>query len=205
MTFVFDLDDTVCDTDGYSEQYMLNFFREHNMPVNQIAKEVRFAEKKFDWSDEQAKAWYKTFGDQMMLEFPCKKNALEVINSLYYQGHRIVIATARADDWHTEPAKMTQLWLEKVGLKYSKLYVGRIDKEVICDEEHADIFVDDDIKITGRVAQTFKRQDGKKSILMTTSYNKNLPLADEVERIDDFDCFADYLKKYGVVLHLKDE
>lgn len=29
MVFVFDLDDTICETDKYSEKYILNFFKTH--------------------------------------------------------------------------------------------------------------------------------------------------------------------------------
>ena len=56
MIFVFDLDDTVCDTDGYSEKFINEFIKKHNLPYKQIAKDVRFAEMKFDWSHEEALA-----------------------------------------------------------------------------------------------------------------------------------------------------
>lgn len=131
MVFVFDLDDTVCDTDGYSEEYILNFFKTHKYPYKQIAKNVRFAEAKFDWTREVANEWYLKYGDEMMSNFPCKNNAVEVINKLYGLGHKIVIATARANDWHTDPVGITKDWLAKVGLKYHKIYIGRIDKEKI--------------------------------------------------------------------------
>ncbi len=186
MTIVFDLDDTICETDEYSEIYIAKFFREHNLPYKQIAKNVRFAEEKFDWSKENALKWYKIYGDEMMLEFPCKKNAKEVINTLYNNGHKIVISTARATDWHTEPEKITLKWLERQGIKYNKIYIGRIDKEKICEEECADIFVDDDLKITQRVAEFFKGQN-KFSFLSTTKYNQNLKTPQGVLRILDFE------------------
>ena len=31
MIFVFDLDDTVCDTDSYSEYYILNYIKKYNV------------------------------------------------------------------------------------------------------------------------------------------------------------------------------
>ena len=78
MVFVFDLDDTICDTDGYSEKYIKDFFSKYNMPYKQIAKNVRYAEEKFNWSKEIALKWYKKFGDEMALHFPCKKNDCEI-------------------------------------------------------------------------------------------------------------------------------
>lgn len=189
MTFVFDLDDTICDTDGYSEKYIREFFAEHNMPYKQIATNVRFAEAKFDWHEETALEWYKEFGDQMMAEFPCKPNAVRVINALHDDGHKIVIATARATDWHTKPEEITLKWLADNGIKYDKIYIGRIDKEKICEEENADIFIDDDIKITTRVAEYFAGKNNKQAYLSTTDYNKSLQLPENVERVKDFQEF----------------
>lgn len=185
MVIVFDLDDTVVDTDGYSEKYILNFIKENNLPYKLVNKVARFAEKKFDWDNETALNWYKEYGDQMMLEFPFKENAKEVINELYDLGHTIVIATARATDWHTDPEGITKRWLKNNGLKYSKLYIGRIDKEKICEEENADVFIDDDIKITNRVAEYFSNTGGM-ACLFNTDYNKELEVSESVVRIDSF-------------------
>ena len=186
MIFVFDMDDTICDTDSYSEYYIEKFFIEHKMPFKKVCKVVRFAEQKFDWDKDTALNWYKTYGDEMMLNFPCKNGAKEIINKLYELGHTIIIATARADDWHTEPERITKEWLENTGLKYSKLIIGRVDKEKVCEEENADIFVDDDINITSRVANYFSDKKGKTSMLITTDYNKNLQTGENVVRIKDF-------------------
>ena len=197
MIFIFDLDDTVCDTDLYSEHYILNFIKEYNLPYKQIAKTTRFAEKKFDWNTDSALKWYKEYGDDMMANFPCKENAVDVINGLYDLGHTIIIATARANDWHTDPENVTLNWLKKNKIKYHKVYIGRIDKEVICEEENADIFVDDDINTTQRVANYFKTQNSstKKSFLMTTDYNKNLVFSPDVIRVKDFNDFLSKVNK----------
>ena len=186
MVFVFDLDDTICDTDGYSESYIKEFFVKYHFPYKQIEKDVRFAEKKFDWDDETALNWYKEFGDDMMAEFPCKPHAVEVINRLRENGHKIVIATARATDWHTKPQEITLKWLDDVGIKYDRIYIGRIDKEKICEEVNADVFIDDDLKITEKVAKYFEGKSGKHVFLSTTSYNKSKLAPNGVERVRDF-------------------
>jgi uncharacterized HAD superfamily protein len=186
MIFVFDLDDTVIDTDGYSEKYIKNFFEKHNLPYKQIFNVARFAEKKFDWDNETALEWYKTYGDQMMLEFPFNKDAKEVINSLYDLGNTIIIATARANDWHVDPEGITKKWLEQNELKYHKLYIGRIDKEKICEETNADFFLDDDLKITARVGTYFNARGRGISCLFNTAYNQNLEEDVNVVRVKSF-------------------
>ena len=195
MIFVFDLDDTVCETDSYSEKYILNFFRENKWPYKQIATTVRYAEKKFDWDHDIALKWYKEYGDQMMLEFPCKPNAISTINSLYESGHTIIIATARATDWHTNPEEITRKWLKNNGIKYNKLYIGRFDKEEICKEVNADIFIDDDINITERVANYFNTSPNKRTFLMNTDYNKSLKESENVIRVKDFKDFLIKIEK----------
>ena len=193
VVLVFDLDDTIADTDGYSEKYIGEFIKKNNLPYKMVNKIARFAEKKFDWDNSVALAWYKEYGDQMMLEFPCKSNAKEIINKLYEQGHVIVIATARATDWHKDPENITKEWLEKEGLKYHKLYIGRIDKEKICEEVNADLFVDDDVNITQRVASYFKEINKGKSCLFNTLYNKTIDVSDDVIRVNDFNELLDLI------------
>ena len=189
MIFVFDLDDTVVDTDGYIEMYIKRFFEENKWPYKQIFTVARFAEKKFDWNNETALEWYKTYGDQMMLEFPFNKDAKEVLNKLYDLGHIIIIATARANDWHVDPEGITKKWLEQNKLKYHKLYIGRIDKEKICEETNADFFLDDDIKTTARVGEYFKIRGNGVSCLFNTTYNQSLEEDTNVVRVKSFKDF----------------
>lgn len=181
MVFVFDVDDTLCDTDGYSEKYISKFIAENNLNIKQIATVVRYAEMKFDWTLEQALAWYKVYGDQMALEFPPKPKAKEVVNALHDMGHRIVLATARDTDWHAEPEKITRQWLAKNGFKFDELYIGRVDKEQVCIAENADFFVDDDIKICTRVLNDSKTVP----FLSRTNYNETLEKPNGLKTIKD--------------------
>lgn len=196
MVFVFDLDDTLSETDLYSEKYISEFINKNNLPYKQIAKDVRFAERKFDWSTETALKWYKTFGDDMMLEFPLKKGAIEFLNFLHENGCKIVIATARATDWHTNPEEITIKWLKDNKIPYDTVYVGRRDKEKICEEVDADYFIDDDVSIVESVANYFLLSKRKKqAFLLTTNYNKNLSISNNVVRFKDFDELKNYFNK----------
>ena len=186
MTFVFDLDDTICDTDSYSEQFISNFFKTHGLSYKKIADNVRFAEMKFDWPHEIAHKWYLEFGDEILSNLPVKGNSVEVINNLHDNGHKIVISTARATDWHKEPFKRTFEWLNKVGLKYDILYVGRNDKENICEKEDADVFVDDDINIVSRVNEYFRSKNKGQVFLSATGYNQTLPPLKNIKVVKNF-------------------
>ena len=167
------------------------------MPYKQICKKTRYAEAKFNWPEEVALSWYKQNGDKMALNFPCKSGAVNIINTLYNNGHEIIIATARANDWHADPKGLTLKWLNDNKIKYHKLYLGRIDKEKVCEEEKADFFIDDDIKIAEKVASHLGGQI-KKTFLMTTNYNEDLAINENVIRVKDFSDFAKKLKAFGV-------
>lgn len=187
MIFVFDIDDTLCDTDGYSEKYISKFFENHNIGFKQVRKVVRYAEMKFDWTIEQALAWYKTYGDQMALEFPPKRKAKEVINTLHSMGHKIILATARDTDWHVEPEKITRQWLALNGIKFDKLYIGRVDKEQVCIAENADVFVDDDVDICTRVLNDSKTA----AYLSRTDYNETLEKPNGLKTVNDLSFLLD--------------
>ena len=126
----------------------------------------------------------------MMLNFPIKKDASKFLNQLKSNGHKIIIATARANDWHTNPEEITKKWLENNNIPYDKLYIGRWDKELICEEENADIFVDDDIKITTKVAEHNKNM---KVFLASSDYNKTQEIPEIVTRIETIEEISNYI------------
>lgn len=185
MIFVIDLDDTICDTDGFSEKYISAYFKRFNLPYKQISKTARYAEMKFDWSQEEAIKWYKEYGDEMFLFFPVKNNAVKTINALYDSGHKIIIATARDASWHSSPVRYTNEWIHKVGLKYHKVFIGVKDKEKLCIQENADVFIDDDLGLVEKVKKEYEGNSSKriKVFLSETEYNKDKPVPEGVIKV----------------------
>ena len=184
MVFVFEIGDTICETNLFSEEYILNYFKENNLPYKKVNNITRFAEQKFDWDSKTANAWYKTYGDDMLLKIPIKQNSKEIINTLKMKGHTIILATARGDDWHSDPKTATKEWLKINKIEYDKLFVGRRDKEVICEEENADFFIDDDINIALQVVD-YNKDRNIKVFVATSDYNKNVKLQPSLQRLND--------------------
>lgn len=183
MIFVIDIDDTISDTDSYSEYYISKFLKDNNWPYKFVKKISRFAEGKFDWDTETALKWYKQYGDEMMLEFPCKKFAVETVNKLFDEGHTIILATARETDWHTDPVGLTKTWLKNINIKYTKVYIGQsLTKAQICLNEHADIFVDDDVKLCQSVKETCP---STLPLLMSTDFNRLVERPKNIDVISD--------------------
>lgn len=199
MKFVFDLDDTVCMTDEYSEEYINKFFKDNKLKFKQVKKISRYADGKFDWNEEEAKDWYKNYGDKMMETFPCKPKAIDVLNTLHDLGHQVIIATARGTDWHKDPENSTMIWLKNNAIKYDKIFFGRFDKEQICLEVDADVFVDDDLDIVKNVANAFKDNTNKKVFLMNSAYNNQFDAGENIIRIFDFEDFLNKLKELNLI------
>ena len=109
-----------------------------------------------------------------------QKNYADLLQSIYNNGHTIIIATARDNVWHSDPENITKQWLDNNKIPYHKLYIGRVDKENICEIENADVFIDDDIEITSRVANKISNI---KVFLSQTDYNQTLTTPKNVKQI----------------------
>ena len=197
MVFVFDVDDTISETDKYSEYYLDKFFEQNHLLYQKISPIARYAEQKYAWSHMTALDWYKKYGDQMMLEFPVKKNVKNLFDFLHQNGHKIVIATARSTEWHQKPKEVTECWLKLNGLYYDKLYVD-CDKIEVCEAENADVFVDDDIGLCVDVKRYFANKKDVKVLVATTEYNKWIKIPNYVTRINDFKEIKDKLSHPNV-------
>lgn len=75
-----------------------------------------------------------------------RENAVEVIQRLQKEGHKIIIITARSSEFHDDPYLLSENWLKKNNITYDKLIVNAREKGSICKEENIDIFIDDQLK-----------------------------------------------------------
>lgn len=193
MIFIFDIDDTISNTGEYGREYMLNNFKNNNLKYKEKNGNAKEPIDQFCWTYEEAHSWYKEYGDEMLLSFPCFEGAVETINKLYDAGHEIIFATARSTDWYNKPIETTRKWLKRNRIKYNKLYTGRMDKEKICELEDANVFVDDNLGTCLRVAEYFKGSNNK-VFLMNTCEDKRKDLPSNIIRIDQIKDIINVLK-----------
>jgi len=62
------------------------------------------------------------------------RHRIDRVNSLFEQGHRIVLFTARGSKSGIDWSESTRIQLEKWGLRYHELILGK---------PHADFYIDD--------------------------------------------------------------
>lgn len=190
MVYVFDVDDTLSDTNLGTEKYILNYFKTNSLPYKMVHKYAKYADYKFDWSEEVAKDWFHENSDEMMLNFKVKKNVKKVLEFLRKNGDKIVIATARDYVWHKNPEQTTATWMKNKKLPYDKIYVNTYEKQDVCIAENADVFVDDSLEMCEKVAKS----SNAKVFLITTGYNKDFSLPENISRISDISEILTYKK-----------
>jgi len=74
---------------------------------------------------------------------PIRPRAVEVINKLREEGHRIVFISARHYGEYTDPYKLSYDYLTEKGFKFDKLIVNTPNKAKECVLENIDLFIDD--------------------------------------------------------------
>lgn len=88
--------------------------------------------------DVENRVFEELFKTHQIEDVPVVPGAVEIINSWYDLGHKIILLTARAKHWKEQ----TEKWLNNIGLKYDQL-VFDDNKGEQAQQMGIDIFIDD--------------------------------------------------------------
>lgn len=129
--------------------------------------------KKFQFSDEELKNFLKNIQEKITNNAKPRENAVETINRLKQNGHKIIIITARDSEFHDNPDLLSQDWLNKNNIKYDKLIVNAREKGIVCKNENIDLFIDDQLNNCLNVSK-----EGIKVIRISNEINNNKDIVD---------------------------
>lgn len=101
--------------------------------------------KKFQFSYEELKYFLKDIQEEITNKANPRDKAVETINKLRKEGHKIIIITARDSEFHDDPYLLSKNWLDKNNIEYDKLIVNAREKGTICKNENIDLFIDDQL------------------------------------------------------------
>ncbi len=101
--------------------------------------------KKFEFNYEELKYFLKNIQEEITNKAKPRINAVETINRLRKEGHKIFIITARDREFHDNPYLLSKKWLDKNNIEYDKLIVNARKKGIICKKENIDLFIDDQL------------------------------------------------------------
>ena len=116
-----------------------------NNPFEDIKNNVDTYKKKFQFSYDELKYFLKNIQEEITNKAKPRDKAVEVINTLKKEGHKIIIITARDSEFHDDPYLLSKSWLDKNNIEYDKLIVNAREKGKVCKKENINLFIDDQI------------------------------------------------------------
>jgi len=167
MIIGIDIDDTLTELGDIQLKTVQRYLKEENLHFNVINPRARLITELLDWSlEECGKFWFK-HGESMFEESVPKPNAVEVIRKLKFEGHTIIIVTARSNDYFKDAYKFSYDWLVKNNIAFDKLFVGHWDKTQTCLDNSVELFIDDAPDVL-----TSLKNAGIKTIGMKADHNE---------------------------------
>lgn len=101
--------------------------------------------KNFQFSYDELKYFLKNIQEKITNKAKPRDNAVEVINGLKREGHKIFIITARDREFHDNPYLLSKNWLNENNIEYDKIIVNAREKGTVCKNENIDLFIDDQL------------------------------------------------------------
>ena len=114
-------------------------------PLEYIKNNRDTYRKKFQFSYEELKYFLQNIQEEITNKAKPIDNAVEVINRLKKEGHKIIIITARDSEFHDDPYLLSKNWLDKNNIKYDQIIVNAREKGMVCKDENIDLFIDDQL------------------------------------------------------------
>lgn len=152
-------------------------------PLEDIKNNGDTYKKKFQFSYDELKYFLKNIQEEITNKAKPRDNAVEVINRLKQDGHKIFIITARDNEFHDDPYLLSKNWLDKNNIEYDHIIVNAREKGIVCKNENIDLFIDDQLNncvdVEKEGIQTIRISDDDKK------YTNIIPLKDWKE-IDKF-------------------
>ena len=182
MRIGIDIDDTICNTWEYIKPYFKSNF---NIDDN-ILNENNYS-RTLNCSKEEYYSFFKEKKDNIIHKITKKKDDNKKINKLKDEGHKIYLITARGNLDMKTPYETTKLYLQNNNIKYDKLCLNSLEKDIICHENKIDIFIDDSIKHCTIVSKL-----GIPVLLMDASYNKQ---CDKFRRVNTWEEIYNIIKE----------
>ena len=109
---------------------------------------------------------------------PLKVGAVDIINKLREQGHKIIFISARNNDEYSDPYQISYDYLTSNGIQFDKLIVNAPNKAKECVLENIDLFIDDSTMNCKAV-----KNKGIATLQMDTTFNRN---SKELRRVNDW-------------------
>ena len=181
-TIGIDIDDTITNSNRVVRYYINKYSNDKELKKN-VEGIIRGS-----YVSDGTKKFYKKHSEIIGNNIKVKKNAREIIQRLHDEGHRIVIVTARNNDYYDDAYKFSYEYLTKNGIVFDKLITNQVYKKDTCKREKIDIMIDDAIDTVDSTQEI-----GIRSILFDSSINKNKKT--KAKRLNNWNSVYNYIHK----------
>ena len=143
MRIGIDIDDTVALTHDMLIEAAIKFDKEFVEGRGFRNKNAHKFNEMFYWRTENVKAFFDYIGKQKLFlnNIEPRENAVEIINKLYEEKHKIIFITRRNSKGCSRGC--TKKWLKKEGFKFHKVIMDCEEKGEMCKKKKIDLFIDD--------------------------------------------------------------
>ena len=172
MVIGIDIDDTISNTYEYlfpySQKYTIEELNKKIKNVNRDAITHMYTTTFHNWTKEQENDFFNKYYEKILKQVKPKLYAVDIINKLKDEGHKICIITARFPIENFDVEGETKEWLEENNIEYDEFIMNAQDKVTVAKSKNVDIFIDDAIKNCVSMSET-----GIKTFMMDTIINLN--------------------------------
>lgn len=192
MKIGIDIDNTLTDIEDELMKAALDYAKSLNKTMNtkylnsnDDNNDGNIYQKIFGFTYEELKYFLRDIQESITDNAIPRYLVPEIIESLHTDGNEIIIITARDSEFHDDPYKQSESWLNKHNIYFDKLIVNARKKGEICQQEQIDLFIDDSISNCLDVAKY-----GIKTILL----NKQKMKDNTIISFDNWKDIYDYIK-----------
>lgn len=158
MIIGIDIDDTISDTYAcifpYAQKYTIEDLNKNINEVDRNCITHMYVEAFHKWNEKQRKDFLDKYYETILLNVRPKLFAVETINKLKEEGHKIVLITARFPSDKFDVKELTLKWLQDNKINYDELILNAQDKVEVAKNKNVDVFIDDSIKNCTEMAET---------------------------------------------------
>lgn len=180
-----DIDDTITDTTSMIKKC----FKEsgNDELINNMEDIIRGY-----YVSDASIEFYKSIAHIFVNDIKIKDGAKEIIKKLHNKGYKIIIMTARNDNYYGDAYSVCYEYLIKNGIVFDKLLIGSTYKIEDCKKEKVDILIDDSCDIINNALE-----NGIDGILVNSSLNIDKEC--KANRFDDWYSIYNYIEnKYNI-------
>ncbi len=181
MIIGIDIDDTIADTNemifNYAQEYTINVLKKEPILRDGTCNTHKYVQFFHDWKEGDDIQFFNEYYERVISNIKPKTLAVEYLQKLHEDGHKIVLITARWETDKFDVRKTTEEWVKNNNVPCDKLIINAENKLIAAQNENIDLFIDDSFSNCQMVSKS-----GIKTFLMDTRANSGLK-DENIERV----------------------